>query len=363
MKITYLTTVPRPKVSGTDAIYQEIDLLQQNFGGELQSLFPFKRPNSWVPRFAYGLHNYSSIKRKEKDTDVYHLFTNGLHWFPVISHFNKPKILSIVASVGNVSRRQVQNFSIFDKIIVSNERDRDTLHGLGLTQTSLIRPGINLKHITEESKTIQEDFTLFMASAPWESKQFYSKGIDFLLQVLQQNPRLRLILLWRGILEKELLQRLDKYGIEDQVEFVNERVNVNDYLKKAHASILIANSPNLVKAYPHSLVESISGGKPVIISQAIPMANYVREKGCGVVLEKFNPVDLEQVINNLIQNYDYHSSACGAHLKSDFSVQRFVKNYQQIHLEPTISSIRDLENQQRKPSDSSTVQIPSFLPR
>ena len=98
-------------------------------------------------------------------------------------------------------------------------------------------------------------------------------------------------MIWRGLLLNELRERVERRGIGDRVEIVPERVAINDYLKRAHAAVLAAKRSDIVKAYPHSLLESLVAGKPVILSAALPMADYVRQHRCGIVVEDVSAAD------------------------------------------------------------------------
>ena len=96
---------------------------------------------------------------------------------------------------------------------------------------------------------------------------------------------MKLILLWRGLLLDKLLERIERLGVEDRVEVVTDRVNVNDYLRRAHAAVLLAKRGDIVKAYPHSLIESLVAGKPVVLTSALSMSDYVRQQDCGIVID------------------------------------------------------------------------------
>ena len=99
-----------------------------------------------------------------------------------------------------------------------------------------------------------------MASAPWARHQFDLKGVDALLEATKALPYVKLILLWRGVLLDDLMARIRRLGIEQRVEIVNEHVDVNVYLARAHATVLVAKSGDVVKSYPHSLVGIVACG-------------------------------------------------------------------------------------------------------
>ena len=159
-------------------------------------------------------------------------------------------------------------------------------HSWGLTNYAIVPPGIDVSRLSTSALPMTGRVTLLMASAPWVADQFDLKGVDVLLDVAAQDKALDLILLWRGLLLDELRERIARRGIEDRVEVVTDRVNIDDYLRRAHAAVLLAKRGDIVKAYPHSLLESLVAGKPVILSDALPMADFVRQKGCGIVLDE-----------------------------------------------------------------------------
>jgi glycosyltransferase involved in cell wall biosynthesis len=142
-----------------------------------------------------------------------------------------------------------------------------------------------------------------VGSAPWSRAQFASKGIVALLKAAQQCPQLVLVFLWRGVLFEELAHRVEKMGVADQVEILNEKVDVNRVLARVHASVALATSSKIIRPYPHSLMESLAAGKPVLISRIIPMADDVEQKAYGEVIEHVDAAHILEAILSLRQSY------------------------------------------------------------
>jgi glycosyltransferase involved in cell wall biosynthesis len=205
------------------------------------------------------------------------------------------------------------------------------LQSWGLANYAVVAPAVDTERITRGALPLGNEITLLMASAPWVADQFESKGIDALLDAAVRLPDLRLILLWRGLLLGELLERVERRGIGDRVEIVSEHVDVNQYLERAHATVLPAKRGDIVKAYPHSLLESLLAGKPVILSDALPMADFVREHGCGIVLDEVNERSLIEAMEQL--RADYESLARGARRidPSAFSQNAMIESYRAIY--------------------------------
>ena len=189
-------------------------------------------------------------------------------------------------------------------MVVSNEKDAGILKNWGLSNVSIILPGVDTSAIKKSRrKAGQGSFRLLMASAPWVENQFDLKGIDDLLETVAASGKLELTLLWRGLLRRNLSIRVNALGIAERVEIVDQHVNVSDYLENSHATVLLAKRGDIIKTFPHSLVESLAAGKPVILSDTIPMSDYVKAHKCGVVLDTINPVSIAAAVDSLKSNY------------------------------------------------------------
>ena len=334
MSVLYLHTAPKPRLPGTDAVFQETDLLRDRFGGKEVVLFPFLNPSSYLPRFAYGWHKFLEIKRSQEEVQLNHIFSPGLFHFPILKILSKPVIYSITASIRESEMlTNLNRFSALDKIVVSSQRDFEKLRHKGLGNLALVHPGVNVGQLKPSHFPSGEKLVLLMASAPWESSQFDTKGVDLLLEVVKKMPDLRLILLWRGLMLSDLLNRIKICGVEDQVEVVNQKVDIQEIMNRVHATVLIAKSGELVKSFPHSLVESLACAKPVIISDTIAMADCIREKHCGLVLDRISIDNLLAIIHRLRQEYLLlrdNAERVGA---IDFSMTRMLEQISAIYHE------------------------------
>jgi glycosyltransferase involved in cell wall biosynthesis len=185
--------------------------------------------------------------------------------------------------------------------------------------------------LTQHALPLKDEVTLLMASAPWVEEQFESKGIDILLRAAAQDRRLKLILLWRGLLLDKLLDRIQRLGVEDRVEVVTERVNVNNYLRRAHAAVMIAKRGDMVKSYPHSLIESLVAGKPVVLTSVLSMADYVGQQDCGIVLDDVSVPGLLGAIETLNLRYATLSENARRIESHVFSEGAMIENYRRLY--------------------------------
>lgn len=332
MSILYLLTAPPPPIEGTDAVFQEVTSLRAAFQGEVANLSPLTTSTCRFPKQLFGFHNVRQLKLLERQCRLNHLFFSLLYPFPILRLLCNPVIYTVTASldVGRapLARDRLQRLS---RIVVSNQRDASVLKAWGLTNYAIIPAGVTSPRVVSTARPPNEELTLLMASAPWIGNQFDSKGVDLLLGAAATLPFLRLILLWRGVLADELARRVARLGIDNRVEIVNRKVDVGDYLTRAHAAVVLAKNGGLVRAFPHSLIESLLAGKPVLLSNTIAMADYVSARDCGIVIPAMNLRALTSAIGTLMLNYGTLSRNAAQIGPGEFSITALVENYRRLY--------------------------------
>lgn len=332
MSLLYLHTAPEPGITGTDAVFNEVQLLRNHFGGFEDNLYPLGKPSAGFPRFLYGWHVLARLRRLQREITLNHVFAPGLYDYPVLRLLRKPVIYSVTASVrSDMNWKTAGKLKTMAGIIVNNDRDYQMLRCLNFNNVYMVRPGIDTSMVSKNILPLQDELILLMASAPWERSQFTTKGVDLLLDATRQLPFLKLIFLWRGLSYAALMQRIQQYGVEKQVTVYNEKVFIGDILQRVHGTVLLAENAMLVKAFPHSLVESLAAAKPVIVSSAIAMADYVRENTCGVVVQPYSPEALITQIDDFRSKYAELRDKADQLGASDFSPEKMLARIAAIY--------------------------------
>lgn len=321
MRVLYHVTTPPPAIPGTEAVLQEIQHLLGRVDGEVVYLNPSPTPRTRVPRPLYGLHKISAIRRQEVDVDLHHIFNPDLFLFPVLRFLRKPVIYTVVSGLGERAPRGMAGLS---RVLAPSRGDVARLAGRGYGGGRLILPGIDLAGFTPTPPPPVSPFVVLAGSAPWTAEQFRAKGVEALLAVAGSMPDLRLVFLWRGVGEATMRARVTALGLEDRVEILAERVDVNAVLAGVHAAVLLADRPEIVKAYPHSLLEALAVGRPVLISDCVPMSEYVGSQGCGEVVAGVDETSLAQAIGRLRAGYGARQSAAVTVGRRDFDHARMV---------------------------------------
>ncbi|WP_420629571.1 glycosyltransferase [Candidatus Leptofilum sp.] len=327
MSVLFHLTMPAGPLAALEAVMQDVQALQKQIpGSQINHLHPGKRPGTRLPRQLWGMTQLLSLRRAEQQIKLHHIFNPDLFPFPVLRGLRKPIVYTAVTGLGYTSKATAQKLARRVHIVVlPTAAGQQRLAAWGIENTAVIHSGINTTKFQYQPPPADAPFTLMMASAPWTNAQFRSKGIDALLAAAQERPDLHLIFLWRGLLADEMRQRIAQANLGQRVTLLNERVDVNDTLSRVHASVVLADDPALVKAFPHSLLESLVAGKPVLVSPTMALADYVMEKACGVVVTAVSPPAILQALNQLQNQYATYQQNALAVGKRDFSQQQFIE--------------------------------------
>jgi len=190
--------------------------------------------------------------------------------------------------------------------------------------------GIDLSKFKETPIPKNNLFILLFASAPMENSinSLSDKGIVLLLNAFKRlvsiHKNIRLILIWRGKLYKEISALISKMKLEKYVEIINKKVDMKHYFRKAHATIFTLTNLRGSANYPHSLIESLACGRPVIVSNILEISTIVENEKCGEVSD----VTVEGVINAVeetIKEYRTLQSNCRKTAEKYFDIRKNIK--------------------------------------
>ncbi|MEZ4593432.1 MAG: glycosyltransferase [Chloroflexota bacterium] len=327
MSVLFHLTMPDGPMAALEAVMQDVQTLQKQIpGSQINHFYPGNRPGSRLPRQLWGMAQLPRLRRTEKQVQLHHIFNPDLFPFPALRGLKKPIVYTAVTGLGHTTQATAQKLArLVHTLVLPTAADVQKLAAWGIENTAVIHPAINTHQFQFQPPPAGTPFTLMMASAPWTSAQFRSKGVDALLAAAQELPELHIIFLWRGLLADEMRQRIAQAGLEQRVTLLNERVDVNKILSRVHASLVLADDLALVKAFPHSLLESLVAGKPVLVSPVMALADYVVKNECGVVVTAVSPPAIRHALTKLQQNYTHYQQNALAVGARDFGQQQFIE--------------------------------------
>lgn len=330
MNVLYHLTILPPKIPQAEALSQEISALQSAFGGELIYLNPNISSPVYLPRLLFGFPKLLELRRREAHIDLHHVYNPDPFPFPILRFLRRPLVYSLSSGVGE-KRPNIRFLSRLTAVTVPDERSYQRLRGWGLKNVHLVRAGVANGRFNHTSQPLDGQLRLLVASAPWTVAQFQSKGIDALLALAARRPDVELIFLWRGHHLAEMRRRVAAHNLADRVQVIDELVDVNAILATVHATVNLASTEGIVKAYPHSLLDSLAAGKPVLVSRAIPMADFVAETGCGAVVAAVTPQAIGQAVNQLVAHYAGMVETAVRLGQQEFTLQKMIDAYLTVY--------------------------------
>ncbi len=330
MNILYHFTSLPPRLPAAEALSQEIEALRRQFAGEMIYLNPNVASPIYLPRLLFGFHKLPEIRRREGQIDLHHVYNPDPFPFPILRFLRRPVVYSLSSGLGD-KRPNLRFLAKMTAVTVPDERSYDKLRGWGLGNVHWVKSGVDSGRFSHTPQPLNGKIRLLVASAPWTEAQFQSKGIDALLALAAQRDDIELVCLWRGHLLAEMRQRVAAYQVADRVQVIDRLVDVNDILATVHATVNLAADAAIIKAYPHSLLDSLAAGKPVLVSQAIPMADYVTQTGCGAVVEAVTPEAIGQALVALVGNYEMLMETAVRVGRRDFTIKGMLNSFQRVY--------------------------------
>ena len=273
-------------------------------------LFPFLRP------FASQFH-------------INHIFASGGERLltPTLCRMNTLiTITKDTVSLANVEKN-IPYLRRLKYIVVESERHQELMKQCGIEENNvkLIYPGVALRPFVPAIGP----FKILFATSPTSPYDLLSRGIYLMLSVAKKMPNIQFVFAWREKNLEKLQDAIKRLHVKN-VEIKNGLMDMNKIYQSVHATILPGLEYHSIKPSPHSGIESLAWGKPLLVSEPSSMASLVTRSHCGVV---FNPgVDsLERGIRQLMMSYDEHAVNCHAVIEKNFSRTVFLQKYQQLY--------------------------------
>lgn len=193
-------------------------------------------------------------------------------------------------------------------------------------KTSVIYNPIN-SIIEKHSKTINfcslssQDYILCVGRL--ERQKAFHFAIEGFARLAQEFSSIRLKIVGAGVLEEELKEFANNYGVRERVDFEGFKKNIIPYYLGAKVTLLTS----LYEGFPNVLVESISLGKPVVAfdCQSGPR-EIVLDSINGYLVQYKNIEDLAEKLKISIKTKWDHVAV--AESAERFSTENIIKAYE-----------------------------------
>lgn len=332
MTTAYYFTMPPPPDPERDAVLREAALLAAEFPGVRRFLSPGRLLHGRLPVPWWALAERRQAERLDADVELHHVFADDLRWCRLFDRCATPYVVSLSTALGPRGappppRRPPA------AVTVRLARDREALAAAGWTTVRHVPAGARLAGLAPSPPPPGPPWRLLFASAPWTRRQFVTKGLDALLDVVAEQPELRLVLLWRGVLERAARRRIARRHLAGRVELVPERVDVGPLLARSHAAVLFSTRPRLVVPHPHSLLEALAAGRPVALSRCLGLAEAVAESGSGVIVDDVTPAGIRAALSALFDGYAQYQRRAAAMDCTPWAADRYLESFRSLRAE------------------------------
>ncbi len=332
-KIIYWTGVYSPE---NEAVSKEICLLHSHFPRS----FVYGISSNDFLKFSfkerYIVHYYRPYRLAPKlipvvakKFDISHIY-HSLHNRYFLDTLKKKPVILTAATGGEVL--DIKTYENIEKIVVESEYDLMRVKQAGIEEEkiSLIYPGLDLSQFSYTAP--DNDFSILFASSPFTKEYFAARGVNLLLSAAEQCADVRFILLWSkwdGTVDLIKTMAANKHNVTLNFGPIK---HISTVLNTVHAVIAPFTSQQLTKPCPHSVIEGLAAGKPVLVSDKVSIAGIIKEKQCGIV---FNPdkEDLVQAIKELKKNYMEYQKNARICAEEYFSKKIFLKQYELLYSE------------------------------
>lgn len=275
------------------------------------------------------------IKMFERQFDVSHVYGEPAPWPFSVSVGRRPVVLTIAVES---CEPDIAFWKRCDKIIVQTPSYREVVIGNGIApaKVELLYAPVDLSRFRpRDSRRLSSRPTVLFATAPRTSEELNGRGVPLILEGAGQTPQADWRLLFRrwktgSTAFGEASRSLRDLNLENvQLEHRNVGDMSAEYLK-ADFTVVPFTHRDAGKPCPNSMVEGMACGLPVLISEAAPMCDFVRENECGGVFE-LDGKSIAQTYEWACRNYERLSANCIRIANSQFSSHAHYLAHERIY--------------------------------
>jgi len=174
-----------------------------------------------------------------------------------------------------------------------------------------------------KKKFSSKDIHLLFAS--WNNKEgnpLYERGLVYLLDLLVLNSNFSLTVLLRDNSTKEFIQMIKSRNLENRVRLVDVlEENLEQEFDQSDFVVFMIQK-KLTKDVPNSLIDGISRGKPLMLTDVFGFAKIVKEENIGYVMKP----NTEPVVMNITEKKYKEMSENAYNVSKKYTNQNYVNS-------------------------------------
>ncbi len=219
-----------------------------------------------------------------KSFQLHHIYADlrAWHYLKILKH--RPVILSVVTDLPPLQKKMYKNINLF--IVQSKEQKKLVARIANKSQEiKQILPGVDLKRFKITPVPRNKPFTVLFASTPIQQSEYFGRGLDLLIDLAERKPEIQFFIAWRMWGEKShtLFEKF-KRKRPLNIRILERQSDIKNLYKQCHVTIAPFRKDG-GKTYPHSIMESLACGKPVLVSNVLAIAEIVKNERVGEVFE------------------------------------------------------------------------------
>lgn len=236
---------------------------------------------------------FQAIKETNKSKrEIVHIFEEEpCFWKRVL--FNKtgnPLYVSMYRRPTEKYSRHLKKYKNLKKVFVELPQHKQLLVKYGIDEKKVeVTPTPSKIERKKSNKEYNTD-NVNILFASWNNKEgnaIKERGVEYLLDLLKENPNYTLTIPLRDNDTKNFNAIAKEKGVYDRVKLLEIHNNTQILTQLFDESDFVAFVPQkrVVKDVPNSLIDGLVRGKPVIISDVIDFSEEVKQYGIGIVVQ------------------------------------------------------------------------------
>jgi glycosyltransferase involved in cell wall biosynthesis len=294
-------------------------------------------------KFKYDLRGIikliSLINRGKYNIVHVHLFPANL--FVALASLFLPKNIKYIFSEHSVynRRRSFKLFKILDAYIYS--RYYKIICVSKQVQITLIEwlPKLKRKIIVISNAVTVPDLLNWSPIKKYDilfvGRLTKAKGVDILLRAInilkeKYQKEIKAAIVGEGYLEEELKELVEELGIDEEVEFLGVRRDIEKLMKSTQIFVL----PSRWEGLPLTILEAMGSGAGIIAAKVGGIPEVIEHEKEGILISPENPTTLARAITELLKDRELRVKlGINAYqkVKEKYSIEVYTKDLLELY--------------------------------
>lgn len=281
-----------------EGVSNQMEALLKKTGGKIISATRFMKQKSFqkidredhiyiYPPLIYHLMLFLNVMFTKDDI---HIFEEEGQWEKrfLFNTFHKNVYVSMYREPFFEYAEHLKKYKNLKAVYVELQSHKKKLVKLGINKNIIhVTPTPSKVSKKENTKVYNpQDINLLFAS--WNNKEgnpLYERGLVYTLDLLKENSELILTVLLRDDKVKEFKKLIKERNLEKRVFLLDIQEEELETVFDKADFVIYPIQKKLTKDVPNSLIDGISRGKPVILSDVFGFSEVVKKEKIGIVIK------------------------------------------------------------------------------